>query len=124
MGFTEVQRKDIVSLARTRWVERHHAFESYYLLYRANVAVMESIFKSQPYSEFYNVLRTDFEEEWAWDPETKTKAQGLYSSCTSFTHIISFITTMNGMEPLRPWYRSYKEETKTSFKPIIWLTVP
>ena len=37
------QTKDIVSLACTRWVEHHHAFESYYLLYRANVAVMDLI---------------------------------------------------------------------------------
>ena len=44
IGVTEVQRKKI-SLARSRWVERNRAFESYYLLYRANVAVMESIFK-------------------------------------------------------------------------------
>lgn len=116
MGFTEVQRKDIVSLARTRWVERHHAFESYYLLYRANVAVMESIFKPQLYSEFYDVLRTDFEEDWAWDPETKTKAQGLYSSCTSFTHIISFITTMNGMEPLRPLVKKLQGRNQDLFQ--------
>ncbi len=66
MGLTEVQRKILVSLARTRWVERHRAFESYYLLYRANVAVMESIFKPQLYSEFYDVLQVDFEEEWAF----------------------------------------------------------
>ena len=65
MGLTEVQRKNIVSLARTRWVERNRAFESYYLLYRANVTVMESIFKPQLYSEFYDALRTDFEEEWS-----------------------------------------------------------
>ena len=104
MGLTEVQRKNIVSLAHTRWVERHRAFvKSYYLLYRANVAVMESIFKPQLYSEFYDALRTDFEEEWSWDSETKSKAQGLYSSRSSFAHIVSFISTMKGMEPLRPF---------------------
>ena len=88
MGLTEVQRKNIVSLTRTRLVERHRAFESYYLLYRANVAVMESIFKPQLYSEFYDALRSDFEEEWSWDSETKSKAQSLYSSCSSFAHIV------------------------------------
>ncbi len=70
MGPTEVRRKVLVSLARTRWVERHRAFESYYLFYRTNVAVTKSIFKPQLYSEFYDVLSADFEEEWAWDSET------------------------------------------------------
>ena len=116
MGLTEVQRKDIVSLARTRWVERHRAFESYYLLYRANVAVMESIFKPQLYSEFYDLLRNEFEEEWAWDSETKTKAQGLYASCTSFAHIVSFITTMNGMEPLRPLVKKLQGRNQDIFQ--------
>ena len=116
MGLTEVQRKNIVSLARTRWVERHRAFESYYLLYRANVAVMSAIFKPQLYSEFYDALRTDFEEEWSWDSETKSKAQGLYSSCSSFAHIVSFISTMNGMEPLRPLVKKLQGRNQDIFQ--------
>ena len=116
MGFTEVQRKDIASLARTRWVERHRAFESYYMLYRANVAVMESIFKPQLYREFYDILRNDFQEDWAWDSETKTKAQGMYSSCTTFAHIVSFITTMNGMEPLRSLVKKLQGRNQDIFQ--------
>ena len=113
MGVTEVQRKNIVSLALTRWVKRHRALESYYLLYRANVAVMESIFKPQLYSEFYDA---DFEEEWSWDPETKSKAQGLYSSCSSFAHIVSLISTMNGMGPLRPLVKKLQGRNQDIFQ--------
>ena len=56
MVSTEVRMKDIVILARNRWVERHRAFESYYLLYRPNVAVTESIFMYLLYREFNEVL--------------------------------------------------------------------
>ena len=45
IGLTEIQGEDIVSLSRTRKVERHPAFELYCLLYCTNVAVIESIFK-------------------------------------------------------------------------------
>ena len=70
MGLTEVQRKNIVSLAHTRWVERHRAFvKSYYLLYRANVAVMEYIFKHQLYSEFYDALRTELKKNGPGTPK-------------------------------------------------------
>ena len=66
------------------------------------VAVMESIFKPNIYGEVYLALPDEFQESWAWDSETKTKSEGLYSICASFAHIVSFVTTINAMEPLRP----------------------
>ena len=77
---------------------------------------MESIFKPQLYSEFYDALRTDFEEEWSWDSETKSKAQGLYSLCSSFAHIVSFISTMNKMEPLRPLVKKLQGRNQDIFQ--------
>ena len=46
IGLAEVQRKDIVSLSRTRWVERHPAFEPYCLLCCTNVAVQSQFSSS------------------------------------------------------------------------------
>ena len=77
---------------------------------------MESIFKPQLYSEFYDALRTNFEEEWSWDSETKSKAQGLYSSCIPFAHIVSFILTMNGMEAQRPLVKKLQGRNQDIFQ--------
>ena len=40
-------------------------------------------------------------ESWNWDRETKTKAQGLKSSLSSFQTIAVFITTKNILDEVR-----------------------
>ena len=50
------------------------------------------------HEEFYEHLEVRFKR----DASTKAKAQGLYTACTKFSHLISFSILFNGLEPLKP----------------------
>ena len=95
-------RKKLIGLSKTRWVERHKAYDNYYLLHRCLVATFESINNYNRYSEFYNFLEEKFNEPWTWDSDTKSLSQGLYKACSSFQHLISFSILFNGLEPVKP----------------------
>ncbi|XP_071944675.1 52 kDa repressor of the inhibitor of the protein kinase-like [Antedon mediterranea] len=40
-------------------------------------------------------------DEWSWDPDTRTKAQGLYSTLQSFEFLMSFFVTKQCLFPIR-----------------------
>ena len=42
------------------------------------------------------------DEVWSWDPDTRTKAQGLYSALLSFEFVMSFLVAKSCLEPMRP----------------------
>ena len=52
--------------------------------------------------------------------DTKTKAQGLYATCSLFEHIVAFFVLFNGLEPLKllvvklPKSRYYMIDTTVS----------
>ena len=48
--------------------------------------------------------------------DTKTKAQGLYAACSSFTHIVAFSVLFNGLEPLKPLVVKLQKRDQDIFK--------
>ena len=42
LSISDSNKKHVIELAKTRWVERHKAYENYYILYRFFVATFES----------------------------------------------------------------------------------
>ena len=64
LNLSETRCKKIIGLSKTRWVERHKAYETYILLFKATVLRLESICKQQLYEEFYESLENKHNEKW------------------------------------------------------------
>ena len=73
----ESKKKKLVDLCRTRWVERHEAFESFSSLIKALVHSFEEIVDPQS----------------NWSSDTTATAKGLMLSITQFDFLITFVVT-------------------------------
>ena len=82
--------------SKIRWVERHTCYEVSLEMYVCFVTFLDDIITPSDYPDF---LKDG--ESWNWDRETKTKAQGLKSSLSSFQTIAVFITTKNILDEVR-----------------------
>ena len=60
LNLPEPKRKEIIGLARVRWVERYKDYGTYNLLYKATVFTFASIEKRNLYDEFYNYLEEKY----------------------------------------------------------------
>ena len=74
-----IKEKKLVDLCRTRWVERHEAFESFSMLYVALVHCFEEIVDPQS----------------SWSAENTATADGLLLSITQFEFLVTFVITKN-----------------------------
>ena len=64
---SETNRTHIIGLSKTRWVERHKAYDNYFMLYKFVDSAFESIVDTKLYSDFYAHLETEINEKWYWD---------------------------------------------------------
>ena len=83
----------LAGLCKTRWTERHTCYETFLELYKYIHICMDAILHPNQHDELYVG-----DGNWAWDPETKIKAQGVYTSIESS----EFIVTKNGLTPIKP----------------------
>ena len=74
------KRKKLKDLCRTRWVERHDAFEAFTELYEAVVSCMEEITESSA---------------TAWNQETISGAQSHLRAIVEFRFILTLVVTKN-----------------------------
>ena len=81
----ESRKKRLADLCRTRWVERHEAFESLYSLYNAVVQSLEDV-----------VTRSS-----QWSRESISTANGLLLSLTQFDFLVTFVITKNCLSYLK-----------------------
>ena len=89
----DASKTRLKSLCRTRWVERHEAYETFCELYIHVVKVLE-VMTSHLFEEEYG--------HWAWDSETRTVGSGLLSRVTSFPFIVAFLSTMKVLAFVKP----------------------
>ena len=116
LNISDSKRQKIIGLSRTRWVERHRAYESYFLLYEANIAVLESIVHPDQYEEFLAHLEETYGKKWTWDSETKVKAQGLFTASRKFGHIAAFSVALNALEPIKPLVTKLQKRNQDIFQ--------
>ncbi|XP_071965592.1 52 kDa repressor of the inhibitor of the protein kinase-like [Antedon mediterranea] len=90
------KKKKIKGLCKTRWVERHDCYETFHELFAHIVTTLEVILRP---NDFPDIIGN---EDWSWDPDTRTKAQGLYSTLQSFEFLMSFFVTKQCLFPNRP----------------------
>ena len=81
----DFSRKKLVGLCKTRWVERHVCFDVFYSIYKCVVKCLQNILNQN--------LNESTDEDWSWDRQTKVTAQGLLTSMTSFSVLITFLFT-------------------------------
>ena len=95
----ETKKRKLKNLCKTRWVERHSTFETIFDLYEYIVVTLNEICEPTDDERFYS---EDGIAEWNWDSETKTKANGLRHTMTTFGHIFNFVCAKELLEPIRP----------------------
>ena len=77
-------RKPVLDLCQTRWAERHSAFQHFYQSFVFIVEALEMI-AYRHHLEKYGDLYAD------WDPASRSEAQQILSSITSFEFIVVFL---------------------------------
>ncbi|XP_021375337.1 52 kDa repressor of the inhibitor of the protein kinase-like [Mizuhopecten yessoensis] len=91
------RKKKLVGLCKTRWVERHTCFDTFYDMYGYLCECLEAILDPSGYPDIYMDTWTG-----SRDQETRTKAQALLASMCSSQTIIAFLVTKNALENVRP----------------------
>ena len=90
------RRSKIRDLCRTRWVERHEAYETFALLLPSIVKTFEVILDEQQHQQY------SLETPWNWDRETVQKANSCYHTCCSFQFLVSLIVGMKTLAVIKP----------------------
>ena len=92
------KKTKISGLCKTRWVERHNTFNTIFELYTYLVKTWEEI--SSP----NNTNKELYPEgnDWKWDSESRSIANGLRYTFSSFEHVVVFLISKELLEPIRP----------------------
>ena len=129
--FPEQKKLKLKGLSKTRWVERHECYESYFEMYESIALTFEAILNPDDYTSIYAEASTEGGEgcieDFCWDSETRTIAQGILKIMQTPVHAISFITVMSTLEPVKPltvklqrrnqdMYKAYKHVDETIYQ--------
>lgn len=90
--------KKIKGLCKTRWIERHQCYETFYELYTTICRTFEGILNLENAEALVDLPHGP----WEWDRETRTKAQGLLHTMESSMFIVAFVTVKNCLEVIKP----------------------
>ena len=90
----ESSKAKLQDLCRTRWIERHEAYETFTELYSVVVEALNVVLNERRFLEEYG--------DWKWDRETLTKANGLMYALTNFEFIVALECTMKCMSIIKP----------------------
>ncbi|KAI6660613.1 52 kDa repressor of the inhibitor of the protein kinase-like [Oopsacas minuta] len=82
----DMHKTKLIGLCKTRWVERHTCFDSFYTMYESLCECLDAMLDPSSYHQIY-------EDAWSdhWDQDTRSKAQRLLSNLESSATIIAFI---------------------------------
>lgn len=80
----ETDKKRVKGLCKTRWVERHEALDTVIYLHKHIVSILDAMFDPE-----------EDEDDWSWDKETRTKANGLRSFFCNFENIVTLVVLRN-----------------------------
>jgi hypothetical protein len=90
----ETTQKRLKPLCKTRWVERHTAFEVFRELFEVVIQALDAI--SHP--EQYDLTKQD----WSWDAETLTHANGLLARLATADFLVGFSAARVVLGVIRP----------------------
>ena len=81
---SDCTKSKLLGLCRTRWVERHTCYETFYELYVYICCCLEAIINPCVYPD------KNLDQNWDWDSDSKVKAQGLLHSLKSTQTLCHF----------------------------------
>ncbi|CAC5408033.1 unnamed protein product [Mytilus coruscus] len=89
--------KKLKGLCKTRWVESHVCYETFFELFPVICKTFEGMLNPE------EVDLVDLPNgPWIWDRETRIKAQGLLSTVKTSSFIVAFITVKSCLETIKP----------------------
>ena len=92
---SESDRKHVIGLTKTRSVERHKAYDNYYILCKFVISTFESICNKSLYEDFLELLEREIKKTWS-------RNKKFYAACRRFDPLIAFSVLCNGSEPIKP----------------------
>ncbi|XP_044170439.1 zinc finger MYM-type protein 1-like [Acropora millepora] len=92
----EASKTTLLSLCRTRWVERHEAHEVFFALLPSILKALEAMSNERLFADQFG------ETTWNWETDSKSKANNLLHAVSNFEFIITQITTMKCLSILKP----------------------
>jgi len=92
----EASKETLLSLCRTRWVERHEAHEVFFALLPSILRALEGMSNERLFANQFG------ETTWNRDTHSKSKANSLLHAASNFEFIINQITTMKCLSILKP----------------------
>ena len=92
----EASKTTLLSLCRTRWVERHEAHEVFFALLPSILKALEAMSNERLFADQFG------ETTWNWDTDSKSKANNLLHAVSNFEFIITQITMMKCLSILKP----------------------
>ncbi|PFX11763.1 52 kDa repressor of the inhibitor of the protein kinase [Stylophora pistillata] len=90
------RKEKLKGLRKTRWVERHECYETFYEIYEYVCISLEAIVDHESHPHVYSSL------SFTWDRETKTKTQGPLANLRTLGFIFTFFNTTNSPGTLKP----------------------
>ena len=88
----ESKKRKLKDLCKTQWIERHSTYETIFDLYEYVVITLNEMCEPTNDDRFY-----PNNKEWSWDAKTKTMANGLRHTMTSF----GLVCAKKMLEPMR-----------------------
>jgi len=92
----ETSKTTLLSLCRTRWVERHEAHEVFFALLPCILRALEAMSNERLFAYQFG------ETAWNSDTNSKSKANSLLHAVSNFEFIITQITTITRLPILKP----------------------
>ena len=107
------RKEKVKGLCKTRWVERHECYETFYELYEYVCISLEVIVDRESHPHVYSSL------SFTWDRETKTKAQGLLANQRHSDSFSPFLSQRIALEHSNLLQLSFRRKNKMSSKRIL-----
>ncbi|CAH3143075.1 unnamed protein product [Porites evermanni] len=83
-------------MCKTRWVERHQAYEVFFGLFSFITRALEVMANERLFAGQYG------DAAWSWNTDTKNKASVLANAISSYSFIITLLTAMKCLSVLKP----------------------
>ena len=92
----DAKKTTLKNMCKTRWVERHEAYEVFFALFLCIMRALEVMANERLFAGQCG------DAAWSWDIDTKNKASGLANAISSFSFIITLLTAMECLSVLKP----------------------
>jgi len=94
--FPDAKKTTLKNMCKTRWVERHEAYEVFFALFSSMMRALEVMANERLFAGQYG------DAAWSWDTDSKNKASGLANAISSFSFIITLLKAMKYFSVLKP----------------------